>query len=100
MLVKQIVFRKQYTKILGGIKSTENDQKVNILVFWGVSGGFREVNPPQPFPFFKIYIFCNSQYLYKYFDTKILKIEQKLSSYDFLKNIPHKNDKKSLHWAW
>ena len=45
MLEKQILFRKQYTKILGGVKRAENDQKVEILDFGGISGGFREVNP-------------------------------------------------------
>ena len=57
-LEKQMVFRKKYIKILGWGKRAQNDQKVNILAFCGVSGGFRKVNPPQSFPFFKnIYFF-------------------------------------------
>ena len=40
MLKKQILFRKPYIKILGGVKMAENDQKVEILDFWGDFGGF------------------------------------------------------------
>ena len=55
--------------------------------------GLKRLNPPQLVPLKKIVtVNFNKSILI----PKFLKIKQKLSSCDFLKNIPHENDKKSI----
>ena len=68
------------------------------LAVAGWDWGFRGLSPSQPPQIIFLVFILISHCLYEYFDTNILKIEHKLSSWDFLKDPPP--NKKYEKWSF